>query len=466
MANDTILVVDDETDLVHGLRRTLAMEIGCRVLTAENGPQALDILSKTAVDVVLADVLMPQMDGLTLLEHIKSRDPAVTVIIMTAYGTIEKAVEAIKKGAYDLIQKPLDEERLIHLLRKGLELNRLVRENARLTEAMSRKETVGSMVGQSRPMRAVFDKINMLAQSDVTVLIRGETGTGKELAAQAIHQLSRRGHRKLITVNCPALPETILESELFGYRKGAFTHATSDHTGMFDQASGSSIFLDEIGDLTLPVQTKLLRVLQDKEIWPLGADRSHLVDTRILAATNQDLERKRSQNRFREDLFYRLNVATLTLPPLDSIREDIPLLVDHFLERVAREQDKAKKTVTPEVLNHLMGRQWPGNTRQLENLIRGWYAVVPETAITPRHLAGDSVSANRQSASMDLSMPYQELKEQAIGAFTLDYLNRLLGETGGNVSAAAQLSGMKRQSLQKIIKRYGIDVQRLRSRSA
>lgn len=190
MENDTILIVDDELDLVHGLRRTLSMEIDCRILTAENGVQALDILSNTAVDVVLADVLMPQMDGLTLLERIKSRDPAVTVIIMTAYGTIEKAVEAIKKGAYDLIQKPLDEERLIHLIRKGLELNRLVRENARLTEAISRKEMSGSMVGQSRPMRVVFEKINMLAQSDVTVLIRGETGTGKELAAQAIHKLS------------------------------------------------------------------------------------------------------------------------------------------------------------------------------------------------------------------------------------------------------------------------------------
>ena len=463
MADDTILVVDDETDLVHGLRRTLSMEIDCRVLTAENGVQALDILSKTAVDVVLADVLMPQMDGLTLLERIKSRDPAVTVIIMTAYGTIEKAVAAIKKGAYDLIQKPLDEARLIHLLRKGLELNRLVRENARLTEAIARKETFGSMVGQSLPMRAIFDKINMLAQSDVTVLILGETGTGKEIAARAIHKLSRRGHRSLITVNCPALPETILESELFGYRKGAFTHAIADHTGMFDQANGSSIFLDEIGDLTLPVQTKLLRVLQNKEIRPLGSNRSHLVDTRILAATNQDLEQKITQNRFREDLFYRLNVATLTLPSLDTIREDIPLLVAHFLNRVACEQDKAKKTVTPEVLNHLMGQKWPGNTRQLENLIRGWYAVIPDAEITPRHLAADACPVVSPAGEINLDEPYQDLKEKAIESFTHEYLNRLLGRTAGNVSAAAQLSGMKRQSLQKIIKRYGIDVQQLRS---
>jgi DNA-binding NtrC family response regulator len=462
MADDTILVVDDESDLVQGLRRTIRLEIDCRVLTAENGLQALDILSKEAVDVVLADVLMPHMDGLTLLERIKSLDPAVTVIIMTAYGTIEKAVDAIKKGAYDLIQKPMDEDRLIHLLRKGLELNRLVRENARLSEAISRKETAGSLVGQSRPMRAVFEKIHMLAQSDVTVLVRGDTGTGKDLAAQAIHKLGRRGHRKLITVNCPALPESILESELFGYRKGAFTHATDDRIGMFDQAGGSSIFLDEIGDLSLPVQTKLLRVMQDKEIRPLGSNLSHKVDTRILVATNRNLELKIKENRFREDLFYRLNVATLTMPPLNQIREDIPLLVAHFLDRVAIEQDKAKKTVTPEVLDYLMGRQWSGNTRQLENLIRGWYAVIPDLQISIAHLAAESPPAICPTDLIDLEKPYQELKEQAVGAFTLTYLNRLLGKTGGNVSAAAQLSGMKRQSLQKIIKRYGIDVQQMR----
>ncbi len=463
MAEDTILVVDDESDLVRGLQRTIAMEIDCRVLIADSGEQALDILSREAVDVVLADILMPRMDGLTLLDEIKRRDPAVTVVIMTAYATIEKAVEAIKKGAYDLIQKPIDETRLFHLLRKGLELNRLVRENARLSEEVGRKRTLGSMVGRSRPMREVFEKIQMLAQSDVTVLIRGDTGTGKDLAARSIHKLSRRGRRSLITVNCPALPETILESELFGYRKGAFTHATDDHAGMFDQADGSSIFLDEIGDLTPAVQTKLLRVLQDKEIRPLGSSRSHVVDVRILAATNQDLEKKIGDGRFREDLFYRLNVATLTLPALDQIREDIPLLVDHFLGLVAREQDKTGKRVAPEVLNHLMERDWPGNTRQLENLIRGWYAMIPETDITLRRLAADAQPMVCTPAPMDLARPYQDLKDQAIEAFTRDYLKRLLGKTGGNVSAAAQISGMKRQSLQKIIRRYDIDVNRLRS---
>lgn len=458
MAHDTILLVDDETDLIGGLQRTISMEIDCRVLVAENGIEALDVLSTKAVDVVLADIRMPQMDGLTLLKKIRARNPAVTVIVMTAYGTIEKAVEAIKRGAYDFIQKPLDEERLIHLLKKGLELNRLVRENERLTEKMRLHDSFSNMVGQSKPMRDVFEKIRMLAQSDATVFIRGDTGTGKELAAQAIHNLSQQGHRRMITVNCPAIPETILESELFGYRKGAFTGAVENRLGMFDQAQGSTIFLDEIGDLTIPVQTKLLRVLQEKEIQPLGSNRSHSVDVRIIAATNQDLEVKLQKSLYREDLYYRLNVVTLTMPRLDEIRTDIPLLVDHFLKRVAREQKKPAKSITPEALNHLLGREWPGNIRELENLIRGIYAIRPDKEINLSHLNTKAHPEKPDVDKMNLEKPYQELKERAVEAFTRDYLNQLFHRTKGNVSAAAQIGGMKRQSLQKIIKRYGLDV--------
>jgi DNA-binding NtrC family response regulator len=458
MAHDTILLVDDETDLIRGLQRTISMEIDCRVLVAENGIEALDVLSTKTVDVVLADIRMPQMDGLTLLKKIRSRNPAVTVIVMTAYGTIEKAVEAIKRGAYDFIQKPLDEERLIHLLKKGLELNRLVRENERLTEKMRLHDSFSNMVGQSRPMRDAFEKIRMLAQSDATVFIRGDTGTGKDLAAQAIHNLSRQGQRKMIIVNCPAIPETILESELFGYRKGAFTGAVENRKGLFDQAQGSSIFLDEIGDLSIPVQTKLLRVLQEKEIKPLGSNRSHSVDVRIIAATNQDIEAKIRKKMFREDLFYRLNVATLTMPRLDDIRSDIPLLVDHFLERVAREQKKPIKTITPEALNFLLGREWPGNIRELENLIRGVYAIRSDQEISLTHFGNNSKAIQSDTAEINLEKPYQELKESAVKTFTRDYLDQLLHQTKGNVSAAAQIGGMKRQSLQKIIKRYGLDV--------
>ena len=333
----------------------------------------------------------------------------------------------------------------------------MVRENARLVEQMCLQDSFANMVGRSRPMRSMYEKIRMLAQSDATVLIQGETGTGKELAALAIHNLSSRGNRKLITVNCPALPETILESELFGYRKGAFTDAREDRSGLFDQAHGSSIFLDEIGDLTPPVQTKLLRVLQDKEIHPLGAGDSHSVDVRILAASNQDLEAKMKQHLFREDLYYRLNVATLLMPPLRAIREDIPLLIDHFLELVACEQNKPRKTVTPEVLDALLGRDWPGNIRQLENMIRGWYAMTREQEISLRHLGEEGLPTAPREEAQPLDQPYQDLKDQAIETFTRDYLKRLLRHTDGNVSVAAQISGMKRQSLQKIIKRYGID---------
>ena len=411
MAHDTILLVDDETDLIHGLQRTIAMEIDSHVLVAENGIDALGVISANAIDVVLADIRMPEMDGLTLLKEIKSRNPAVTVIIMTAYGSIEKAVEAIKIGAYDFIQKPLDEERLIHLLRKGLELNRLVRENERLMEKMRLHDSFANMIGQSKPMRDTFEKIRMLAQSDATVFIRGDTGTGKDLAAQAIHNLSPHGHRKMITVNCPALPETILESELFGYRKGAFTGAVENRKGLFDQAHGSSIFLDEIGDLTIPVQTKLLRVLQDKEIKPLGSNRSHSVDVRILAATNQDLETKIRKSLFREDLFYRLNVAPLTMPRLEDMRSDIPLLVNHFLELVAGEQNKPAKTIAPEALNYFLGREWPGNIRELENTIRGLYAFTSDQEITLPHVSTNPQPEVCEITQMDLVKPYQELKD-------------------------------------------------------
>lgn len=462
MAVDTILIVDDEVDLALGLQRTINLELDCRILVADNGARALQVMGENAVDVVLADILMPEMDGLSLLKEIKARYPAVTVIIMTAFATVEKAVEAIKLGAYDFIQKPLDQERLIHLLKKGLELNRLVRENARLIEEMCLQDALTKLVGQSAAMRIVREKIAMLAQSETTVLIQGETGTGKELAAQAIHNLSRRSRHKMVTVNCPALPETLLESELFGYVKGAFTDAVDNRTGMFDQAHGSTIFLDEIGDISPSVQAKLLRVLQDKEIKPLGSQENHTVDVRIIAATNQDLALKIKQNTFREDLFYRLNVASLTMPPLDQIREDIPLLVDHFLELVACEQNKPRKAVTQEALNDLLGRPWPGNTRQLENLVRSWYATTSGLKIT-RSQSNIGPAAEEDSAEgLDLVKPYQDLKERAIEAFTMDYLNRLLQQTKGNVSLAAQISGMRRQSLQKIIKRYDIEVERYR----
>jgi transcriptional regulator with GAF, ATPase, and Fis domain len=319
------------------------------------------------------------------------------------------------------------------------------------------------MIGQSPPMLDVFHKIQMLAKSDVTVLIRGETGTGKDLAARALHSLSRRRGMPMVTVNCPALPESILESELFGYRKGAFTNANEDRKGLFDQADGSTIFLDEIGDLTPGVQTKLLRVLQDKSLMPLGSNESHSVDVRIIAATNRHLEQKIEANEFREDLFYRLNVASLDLPPLSEIHSDIPLLAEHFLSKIACEMDESPRRLAPEVMNYLLQKEWPGNIRELENTIRGWVAMTGEPLITAEDARILPSKSGGDPDTIDLNTPYKALKDSAIENFTRQYLHRLLEHTKGNVSLSAEISGIKRQSLQKIIKRYAVAVENFRN---
>lgn len=463
-AKDTILIVDDETDLLEGLKRTIEMALGCRVLTAQSARAALHVLAKDPIDLVVADIRMPEMDGIQLLESAIKYDPNITMIIMTAFGTIEKAVEAIKFGAYDFIQKPFDEKRLLHLLRNGLERNRLVRENERLIRTVKSIEPFENMVGRSRPLQEVFRTIEMLARTDVTVLILGATGTGKDLAALAIHTKSNRSQNQLVTVNCPALPESILESELFGYKKGAFTNASQDKQGLLVAADGGTVFLDEIGDLSIAVQTKLLRFLQDKTIQPLGGSENRQVDVRIIAATNQDLNQKMMDQSFRQDLFYRLNVATLVMPNLNDIREDIPLLVDHFLEKISIEQGTTKKKLAPEIVRYLMEKDWPGNIRELENSIRGWCAVTTGDTITGKRIPGAVLS--KESLGLqetDVSKPYKKLKAAVIHTFTVDYLRRLLAHTQGNITLSAKISGIKRQSLQKIIKRYDIPVESYRN---
>ena len=459
---DTILIVDDETDLLHGLQRTVNMELDCRVLIAENSNDAIKHLKSEPIDVVLSDICMPEMDGIDLLHAINDIDPLVTVIMMTAYGTVEMAVEAIKAGAYDFIQKPFDEERMIHLLEKGLELNRLVRENVRLMEKVCEKDPFENMVGKSEPMLKVFRTIQMLAKTDVTVLILGETGTGKDLAARAIHALSKRRNSAMVTVNCPALPKNILESELFGYRKGAFTDATSDKKGLFEEADGSSIFLDEIGDLSLPLQTKLLRVLQEKEIRPLGDIYDHKVDVRIIASTNQNLEKKMKAGLFRDDLYYRLNVAKLTMPALCEIKEDIPLLTEHLLKKAACELDVSVKKITPAAMNSFFAQDWHGNIRELENTIRGITATAQGDVIDTKDLPFNKNPGSFAVDDLDISQPYKLLKERMIEEFSKKYVTNLLKKTSGNISLAARKSGICRQSLQKIINRYKIVAEKFR----
>jgi len=462
---DCILVVDDEQDLLVGLQRTIEMEVDCRVLAAGSAREALDTLNRHPVDVVLADIRMPGMDGMALAREIQHRDSLITVILMTAFGTIEQAVEAIKEGAYDFIRKPFDEQDLLRLLRKALERNRLLRENLRLQQAVAQASPHQKMIGMGMKMRQVAASIQMLARSDVTVLLLGESGTGKEMAARAIHASSQRSARDMVVVNCPALPENILESELFGYRKGAFTNAAQDKKGLFEEADGSTILLDEIGDLSIALQTKLLRVLQEKEIKPLGSTRTRQVDVRIIASTNRNLAARLKEGTFREDLYYRLNVAVLTLPPLRERREDLPLLIEHFLSKAAEELGVPAKLLQPEARQNLMQRHWAGNIRELENVIRGLTALAPQEEIGVAHLPGEVSPFNSCHAEVDLSRPYKTLKDQVLEQFTTAYVVRLLEETRGNVTLAARISGIQRQSLQKIFKRYNISPDTFRSRA-
>jgi DNA-binding NtrC family response regulator len=462
---DSILVVDDEKDLLDGLQRTIALEMDCRVLAAGSAGEALALLNREPIDVVLADIRMPGMDGMALAREIQQRDALITVVLMTAFGTIEQAVEAIKDGAYDFIRKPYDTQDLVRLLRKALERNRLLRENVRLQAAVTRSGPLHKMIGSGMKMRQVFASIQMLARSDVTVLLLGESGTGKEMAARAIHALSQRRDRDLVVVNCPALPENILESELFGYRQGAFTNAAQDKKGLFEEAIGSTILLDEIGDLSMGLQTKLLRVLQEKEIKPLGSTRTRRVDVRIIASTNRDLAARLREGTFREDLYYRLNVATLTLPPLRERREDLPLLIEHFLAKAADELGVPPKILRPAARERLMRRQWAGNIRELENVIRGLTALAPQNEIGSEHLPGEEPLPAVCRGEVDLSRPYKALKDEVLAQFTTTYVVKLLEQTRGNVSLAAQISGIQRQSLQKIFKRYNISPDTFRPRA-
>jgi DNA-binding NtrC family response regulator len=458
----TLLIVDDELDMLRGLQRTVETQLEVRVLTAGDYDGAVAVIRDNDIDLVLTDIVMQGKGGIDLLRFINAHDPLITVIMMTGYGTIEVAVQTLKAGAYDFIKKPFETGDLIRALSKGLERNGLLRENRRLMSSIRFQDAACLIMGNSPRSRETLERIRMLAATDVTVLITGETGTGKDLAARVIHETGPRKQRAFVTVNCPALPEGLLESELFGHRKGAFTDARETKKGLFDQADGGTIFLDEIGDLSLPLQTKLLRVLQDREIRPLGSESSHRVDVRIIAATNQNLEEKIRTGLFRADLFYRLNVTSLHMPPLREIREEIPLLVGHFLARAASSLNIRPKTMAPGFLEELFGREWPGNIRELENTITGLVATTPGSVIDPRRAGARGPCDTGLPGEGEPLGSYLEHKNQLIEHFTKEYLHRLFTQTRGNVSLSAQISGIQRQSLQKIINRYGITVDEYR----
>jgi DNA-binding NtrC family response regulator len=453
----SILIVDDEQDMLDLLRRSLTPELNCRVATVASGEEALQRLSEGAFDLVLADIKMPGMDGLELLEIVKRDNPDQTVVMMTAFGQVDTAVNAMKSGAYDFITKPFEHDALVLRLEKALERSSLIRENQRLQDACSPLSAFQHLVGKSAVMQRLYDTIQMAAQTELTVLITGESGTGKDLTGRAIHALSARSRGPFVAVNCPTVPENILESELFGYRKGAFTHATENRIGLFQEARGGTIFLDEIGDISPAIQTKLLRVLQEKEIKPLGDTRSIVVDVRIIASTNQDLAAKIKTGQFREDFFYRLNVLPIRLPSLREHREDIPLIANHLLEKHCALMQRALKRFSPALMRVFMGLAWGGNVRELENLIMrgisfsgGDEIQVEEVGLSPAEAVPRTTAVDGERQG------YKEAKQQQLQRFNRDYLGRLLSDCNGNVSLAARRCGLERQALQQIMRRYGI----------
>jgi DNA-binding NtrC family response regulator len=465
MPQERILIVDDEEDMLEGLRRLFGQHLPeVEALTASRARQALRLARQVPIDLLLLDIRMPEVDGLELLDALRKEDPWCTVIMMTAYGSIEVAVEAMRLGAYDFITKPFNKESLIRSVRKGLERNRLIRENRHLRLQVADASGFAGLVGQSPPMRRLYEKIRAIAPTDYSVLIRGESGTGKELVARAIHSLGKRSNLPLVAVSCPAVPEHLLESEFFGHRRGAFTGADRDHVGLFEEARGSSLFLDEIGDIPVSIQIKLLRVLQEREIRPVGGNKNIKLDARILSSTNQDIEAKIRDRSFREDLYYRLNVVTIRTPSLVEIKEDVPLLVNHFSRLACSELGVAPKRFASGALEELMRRPWPGNVRELQNMVRRVVMFSPENVIrAPELLALEGAAGEAPplrltpGSSLDDEVEsYNEAKERFVQQFTFSYVSSLLTRTGGNVSQSAALSGLGRASLQKIMRRLGI----------
>ena len=469
-----ILIVDDEQDFARGLARLLSGRFaGAQVETVHGGKEALHVLAAQKVHLMITDLRMPEMNGMQLLAESLKLHPDLSMVVLSAYGTIETAVEALHAGAYDFLTKPIEPEQLFRVVAKGLERSRLLEENDRLRRIVSREDAQGELVGEGVAMGKLRQTIAAVAQSDYAVLIRGESGTGKELVARLIHRTGARAARPFLAVNCPSIPENLLESELFGSVKGAFTGADRDRKGLFSAAHTGTIHLDEIGDISPAVQTKLLRCLQNGEIRPVGANTNQTVDVRVISSTNQDLESCLRKKIFREDLYYRLNVLTVTLPPLRERVEDIPLLARYFLRRTCEEMRLAEKEMVPEVLQWMSTQPWPGNVRELQNFVRRMTVFCAgermDMALVRMVLEGGGRTGLQQRPSEVPKVPlvaYKEAKAEVVNSFTLEYLRDLLTLTRGNVSEAARISGLSRVALQKILARTGEDVAVFRRRDS
>lgn len=437
----SILVVDDEASIRNSLSQWFKMD-GYRVEVAEDAYEALKKLQESTFDIVLVDIKMPEMDGIELQKRIKEIDKSIVTIIITAYATVETAIQAMKDGAFDYITKPIDPDELSKLIKKAIEQRRLLAENIMLRGKIDELQSLDEIIGESPAMRKVMEMVNMVAETDSTVMIRGESGTGKELIARAIHAKSKRRYFPIVAINCGAYPEGLLESELFGHEKGAFTGAMYQRKGKLEMANKGTLFLDEVGNISLKMQMDLLRVLETKKFTRLGGEKVIEVDFRVISATNRDLEQAVREGTFREDLYYRLNVFTIFLPPLRERRSDIPLLTHYFIKRFSLSMNKDVKEISKEALNLLMDYDWPGNVRELRNVI--------ERAMV--NVKGQRIEVD--DLYFSISSPYPKPEGETLEDVEKAHIKKILNKTGWNITKAAEILNIDRVTLYNKIEKY------------
>lgn len=454
MSNESILVVEDE-ELMRAILRQLLEQAGYNVFTADSAETAIDVFASNDITLTLTDIKMSGRDGLDLLDQIKSLDGEALVMIMTAYSSVDTAIAALRKGAYDYITKPFVNEDLLQTVRNAVGHRKLFQENRLLRREVKRQYSFSEIIGVSGGLRSVLDVVEKVAATSANVLIDGESGTGKELIARSIHFHSGRSDKPFLAVNCGALSESLLESELFGHKKGSFTGAVADNKGLFRSTSGGTLFLDEIGEMTPSLQVKLLRALQEHEVTPVGSTESIRFDARIIAATNKKLESEVAAGRFREDLFYRLNVVEITVPPLRERRDDIPTLAKHFVSRSSRAQNIAEPAVTAAALTTLKNYDWPGNVRELEHVIERAVILTPE-AIDVASLPPKLISGADKPDSQPMTLDEVERS----------YVNEILNRVEGDKVQAARILGIDLSTLYRKLKRYEPDEDHLAESSS
>jgi two-component system, NtrC family, response regulator PilR len=457
--SDRLLVVDDEPSMREFLEILLSQE-GYQVTTAESGEEAFKIFERLEPDLILTDIKMPGMSGLDLIREIRTLDSAVPVIAITAYASANDALRAVREGAYDYLSKPFQIEDLRIIIRNALEARRLRRENYELRRSVPEHHHFGNLIGNSPQMADVFSLISRIAPSKANVLVIGESGTGKELVARAIHDGSPRASKPFITVNCSAIPESLLESEMFGHVKGSFTGAVANKAGLVEAAHTGTLFLDEVGDISLPIQAKLLRFLQEREFRRVGETDDKKVDVRVIAATNKKLEKEMAEGNFREDLYYRLNVIKIVLPPLREREEDIPLLLDHYLKKFCKEQGKAIKKISSLAMRVLCNYHYPGNVRELENILERCVTLEQSDQLTAENLPPKLVESvgNAPTPLLDTELPPDGIDlNGTLERVERDLIDRALDITGGNRSRAARLLGISFRSLRYRLVKLGIE---------